>query len=314
MENESIPVFMFTGFVESGKTTMIKRWLTQQFFKQQQKVVLLICEDGFTEYDESELDANVALYMRPEGEKFDAVLLEKINREYAPTAVIIENNCMESVDEELDFEWPENWDLVEISAMIDSTKFDAQMKNMGGIMTEQFKYATVAVFNRCDENTKKLKLRAAVKAVNPEASLMFIRNDGTADDQLDELPFDITAPVIKIEDIDYGLWFIDVFENYQRYNGKTVEFKGIVARPQGYPKNSFLAGRHAMTCCADDMQYLKLLCVTETEASVREGEWVMVTAEIQVCQPAGMEDPSPVFYVKSIKKAKEPDCEFVYFS
>ncbi len=311
---ESTPVFMFTGFVESGKTTMIHRWLTQQFFVEQKKVVIIVCEDGFTEYDQDKLGDNTVVCMVSNKDEFNAVLLADIEKKYSPTAVIIENNCMVSVDTVLDFEWPDNWDLVEISAMIDASVFDSQMKNMRSMMVEQFKYATVVVFNRCDENTKKIQLRAAIKAVNPEASLMFIRKDGQADEELDELPFDINAPVIKIEDIDYGLWFIDVFENYARYNGKKVQFKGYVSRPAGYPKNSFLAGRNAMTCCADDVQYLKLLCVTQDEAKVKDGEWVTVTAEIQVCQPAGMEEPSPVFYVKEISRAKAPDSDFVYFS
>lgn len=311
---EATPVFMFTGFVESGKTTMIQTWLTQQFFREQKKVVVIVCEDGFTEYEEDKLSKNVVVCMCENNEDLTAGFLADIEKKYAPTAVLFENNCMVSIDDVLDIQFPENWDIVQISAMIDASKFDSQMKNMRSIMVEQFKYATVAVFNRCDENTKKLQLRASVKAVNPEASLMFIKKDGTADDQLDELPFDITAPIIKIEDIDYGLWFVDVFENYARYNGKTVQFKGLAARPKGYPKNSFLVGRYAMTCCADDTAYLKLLCVEEKDSKVRAGEWVTVTAEIQICQPAGMEEPSPVFYVKKVEKAEAPESEYVYFS
>lgn len=306
------PVFMFTGFVESGKTTMIQRWLTQQFFIEQEKVAIIVCEDGFTELED--LRDNIVVFNLENKEDFNYEFLLKVQKEHAPTAVIIECNCMVSIDETLDNELPKEWELVEISAMADASVFDSQMKNMRSIMIDQFKYATVVVFNRCDENTKKLPLRAAVKAVNPEASLMFIKKDGTADEELDELPFDINAPVIKIEDIDYGLWYIDVFENYPRYNGKKVQFKGVVARPEGYPPNSFLAGRHAMTCCADDIAYLKLLCVCETKSDLKEGEWVTVTAEIQICQPAGMEEPSPVFYVKDVKPAKAPDSEWVYFS
>lgn len=309
---EMTPVFMFTGFVESGKTTMIQRWLTQQFFVEQKKVLLIVCEDGFTEYEK--LNKNVVLVNLENKEDFNCEFLKKMEKEHSPTAVLIECNCMNSIDETLDVEFPENWELVEISAMADASVFDSQMKNMRSIMVDQFKYATVVVFNRCDENTKKLALRGTVKAVNPEAALMFIRKDGQTDESLDELPFDINAPIIKIEDIDYGLWYIDVFENYARYNGKKVQFKGMVARPEGYPPNSFLAGRHAMTCCADDIAYLKLLCVCENRSDLREGDWVTVTAEIQICQPPGMEEPSPVFYVKDVKPADAPDSEFVYFN
>ena len=156
------PVFMFTGFVESGKTTMIQRWLTQQFFIEQEKVAIIVCEDGFTELED--LRDNVVVFNLENKEDFNYEFLLKVQKEHAPTAVIIECNCMVSIDETLDNELPKEWELVEISAMADASVFDSQMKNMRSIMIDQFKYATVVVFNRCDENTKKLPLRAAVKA------------------------------------------------------------------------------------------------------------------------------------------------------
>ena len=309
---EPTPVFIFTGFVESGKTTMIQRWLTQDFFKEQEKVVIICCEDGFTEYEN--LADNVVLYMVENKEDLTSMYIQDIERNERPTAVLLENNCMQSVDELMELEWPENWDIVQISAMIDASKFDEQLRCMRQIMNEQFKYATVVVFNRCDENTKKLKLRAAVKSLNPEASLMFLRNDGTADEELDELPFDIDAPVVKIEDMDFGLWFIDIFENCERYNNKTVQFKGQVTRPKGYPMTSFLVYRYAMQCCADDLEYLKLLCVAPGDVKITEGDWVTVTADVRFVMPQGMDAPSPVFNLKSMEKAETPDSEYVYFN
>ncbi len=312
---ETTPVFVFTGFVESGKTTMIQRWLTQQFFIEQEKLVLIVCEDGFTEFDEEKLkNDGTELFMLNNKEEFNSGFLGNIEKNHKPSAVIIESNCMVPLEEVLDIEWPENWDVVEITAMIDASTFDSQMKNMRPIMIEQFKYASVVVFNRCDENTKKLQLRGSIKAVNPEASVIFINKNGQVDEELDELPFDLKAPVVKIEDIDYGLWFVDVFENCGRYDGKTVQFKGMVSRPAGYPETSFLAGRNAMTCCADDIAFLKLLCVTETPSSLKEGEWVSVTARVQVCQPEGVDESYPVFYVSKIENAQPPESEYVYFS
>lgn len=311
-ENNTTPVFLFTGFVESGKTTMIKNWLIQDYFREQPKIALIVCEDGFTEFDH--LDKNVELFMVENKEDFNEEFLEDIEKNHTPTAIIIEHNCMVSVNDIMNFDWPENWELVEVSAIANAQIFQNQMKNMYAVMSEQIKYASTVVFNRCDENTSKLQLRGLVKAVNPEASLLFIDKYGNADESLDELPFDINAPVIKIEDIDYGLWFIDIFDNPQNYDGKTVQFKGKVARPKGYPDNSFLTGRYAMTCCANDMAYLKLLCVTEGRADVTVDEWVTVTAGVQVCQPKGMDEPSPVFYVKDIQKAEAPESEYVFFS
>lgn len=311
---ETTPVFVFTGFMESGKTTMIQRWLTQDFFKEQKKNVIIVCEDGFTEFDEDKFDSNTVMVTVDKKEDFNSRLLSDIEKKYAPTAVIIEHNCMAQLDQTLDIAWPENWDLVEISAMIDASTFDSQMKNMRPIMLEQFRYASVVVFNRCDDNTNKLRYRTLIKSVNPEASVMFMDLSGQMIDSADMLPFDINAPVIEIEDIDYGLWFVDVFDNCTRYNGKTVKFKGRVERPEGYPANSFLAGRDAMTCCAEDVTYLKLLCVCQKAVALKKNDWVTVTADIKLCQPEGEDTPSPVFYVKDIQKALKPQTELVYFN
>ncbi|MDO5559619.1 MAG: GTP-binding protein [Oscillospiraceae bacterium] len=311
---ETTPVFVFTGFMESGKTTMIKRWLTQDFFREQDRTVLIVCEDGFTEFEEDKLDPNTTLVTVEKKDDFTSRLLDEIEKKYSPTAIIIEHNCMARLDQTLDIAWPENWDLVEISAMIDAQTFESQMKNMRPIMMEQFSYASVVVFNRCDENTNRLLYRSAVKAVNPQASVMFMDKNGQMIDSADLLPFDINADVIEIEDVDYGLWFVDVFENCTRYENKTVKFKGRVERPKGYPANSFLAGRDAMTCCADDVAYLKLLCVCQNAVSLKKNDWVTVTANIKLHQPEGDDAPSPVFYVTEISKARKPETELVYFS
>ena len=49
----SIPVYIFTGFLESGKTTLIKDTLLDPGFGQEEKTLLLVCEEGMVEYDDA---------------------------------------------------------------------------------------------------------------------------------------------------------------------------------------------------------------------------------------------------------------------
>ena len=49
---EEIPVYLFTGFMDSGKTTLICQTLLTDHFGDGAKTLLLVCEDGEIEYDE----------------------------------------------------------------------------------------------------------------------------------------------------------------------------------------------------------------------------------------------------------------------
>ena len=51
MANEPIPVYVFTGFLESGKTKFIQDILADPNFTENERTVLLLCEEGIEEYD-----------------------------------------------------------------------------------------------------------------------------------------------------------------------------------------------------------------------------------------------------------------------
>ena len=46
----TVPVYLFTGFLESGKTSLIKETLLDPGFNDGEKTLLLACEEGFEEY------------------------------------------------------------------------------------------------------------------------------------------------------------------------------------------------------------------------------------------------------------------------
>ena len=49
---EEIPVYLFTGFLDSGKTTLIRQTLLRDHFGEGAKTLLIVCEDGDEEYEE----------------------------------------------------------------------------------------------------------------------------------------------------------------------------------------------------------------------------------------------------------------------
>ena len=49
MFRRNVPVYIFTGFLESGKTTFILDTLSQDYFATGERTLLIVCEDGETE-------------------------------------------------------------------------------------------------------------------------------------------------------------------------------------------------------------------------------------------------------------------------
>ena len=43
---EEIPVYLFTGFMDSGKTSLIRQTLLEENFGDGAKTLLIVCEDG----------------------------------------------------------------------------------------------------------------------------------------------------------------------------------------------------------------------------------------------------------------------------
>lgn len=313
-EEMQIPVFVFTGFLESGKTTMVHEWLDEEYFQDGRKTVVIVCEQGEKEYDEEKLaKKNISVVYVENKEDFTEEFLQNINKKYQPANILLEHDCMSKFDDTFGIEFPEGWYIEDVITTIDASTFDVYMKNMGAVMSEQFRYSSLVIINRCNENTRKANLRANIKAINPPATIMFMNEDGSYDNADTMLPFDFNADVIEISDIDYGLWYIDAMENTERYDGKTIKFKGMAVRPSNFPRTAFVCGRKAMTCCSDDLTFLKVLCLSKQCVKFKNNSWLTITADISYRDNDG-QGLVPVLNIKSAEPAEEPETELVYFS
>ena len=122
----------------------------------------------------------------------------------------------------------------------------------------------------------------------------------------DPLPFDINAPVVAINDIDYAIFYRDLGDELETYHGKTVKFKGMVARDRSLGKKSLVVGRHVMTCCEDDIAFSGLVCNFEKEIGYETGDWIVVTARISI-EPHKLYGRSgPVLYAVDVAASTAP--------
>ncbi|MBQ8208219.1 MAG: hypothetical protein IJZ89_05745, partial [Clostridia bacterium] len=124
---------------------------------------------------------------------------------------------------------------------------------------------------------------------------------------------DKEAPIIEIGDDDYALWYRDLSEDMEFYIGKTVKFKGMVARNPALSSNMFIIGRPIMTCCADDIAYSGLVCRLPSPTSLKDGEWVTVTGKITFENCKLYERKGPILNAGGTSFAVKPQNEVATF-
>ena len=313
-----IPVYLFTGFMDSGKTTLIQETLFENGFAQDDdKILIIACEDGDVEYDEEKLKTvNARVTMIEQESDFTPEKLRELDGMYHPDMVFLEYNGTWEVGKLYEMDFPKYWVIVQSLATVDAQTFEMYVNNMRTMMIEQLFKAEVVIFNRCDDNTPKGKFRGSIKAVNRPAQIVYERADGTIDEREEELPFDIDAEVIEISDADYALWFMDAMDNPKKYDRKKVHFLGLVYNPPDgkLRRNVFVPGRFAMTCCVEDITFLGMKCKSDQAPQIAHKSWVDLTAEIRVEFAKEYKGLGPVLYPVSIKEAEKPADELVYFS
>jgi len=312
---EEIPVYVFTGFMDSGKTTLVNETLFENEFGDGAKGVILMCEDGDVEYDEAKL-ATINLKLVPiENEAdFTPEKLQEIHEQYRPEQVFIEYNGTWGMDRLLEAKLPAGWVIVQSLATVDSTTFDLYLNNMRAMMQEQVFASDVVIFNRTDDATDRGHLRRTIKNINRKAQIVYERKDGTIDERPEELPFDITQDTIELSDADYAIWYMDAIENYKKYDGKKVKFRALVYNPEKLKRGVFVPGRFAMTCCIEDVTFIGFKCRYDREEELPHRSWIDITAEVRVEFAREYKGKGPVLYPVSITKAEKPDDELVYFS
>ena len=316
MAREETPIYFFTGFMDSGKTSLIHETIFENQFVNGERGLVIVCEDGDEEYDKEKFKkAGLEVVFIENKEDFNSDMLKKLDSVYKPEMVFLEYNGTWEVTAFLEMDLPEGWVLVQTLATVDATTFEVYMQNMRTMMLEQLQTAEVIIINRCPEDVPKAKFRANIKSFNRPAQIVYEREDGTIDDEPEELPFDMNADVIEISDADYALWYMDCSENYKKYDGKTVHFTGLVYNPPGkMKKNMYVPGRFAMTCCVDDIQFLGFMCKDENAMKIQHKSWLDFTAKIRVEFTKEYKGKGPVLYPVKVEKTEKPEDELVYFN
>lgn len=316
-DNPKVQVFLMTGFLESGKTLFLSETLPMEYFRIDGTTVLILCEEGEEEFDPQMLkETNTILLTVNSPEELSLEKLQEINKKYQPERVIFECNGMYPVSKMEALEVPTGWGLIQEICTIDAASFDLYLTNMKSLFTDMVRNAEMVVFNRCSPKMPLASYRRSVKVVNQAAEIIFEDQDGEEIENIfdEEMPFDIDAPVIQIDDIDFGIWYIDTIDHPERYDGKVVEFCGEIKKPRRLASDQFIVGRTAMTCCADDMTFLGFVVRSKHAASLKSGQWIQVKGKISYEYHPIYREEGPVVQLQHGKGVQKPEDGLVYFN
>ena len=220
---QQIPVYAFTGFLDSGKTKFIQETLEDPRFNAGERTLLLVFEEGEEEYDFSTYPyQNVYLEVLDQ-QTVTTKDLQALQKKYKAQRVVVELNGMQQVGD-LYMRFPESWVVAQEVMFADSTTIMAYNANMRNLVMDKLVGAQMVVFNRMTPGADVMPFHKLARAANRRVDILYDYTDGTStyDDIEDPLPFDINAPVIQVMDEDYALWFRDVCEEPEKYDGKTV--------------------------------------------------------------------------------------------
>lgn len=310
-----IPVYLFTGFLEGGKTTFIQSTLEDKSFNSGENTLLLLCEEGEIEY-ETDKFASLGVTIKCIDDVEDLTLenLKKFQKESKAKRVIIEYNGMWQL-KDLFSAVPKEWIIYQEMCFLDSSSIINYNANMRPLVVDKMNNCDLVVFNRCTGETDKMALHKIVRSVSRRAEIAYEFKDGHTeyDDIEDPLPFDITKKEIKIEDKDFALWYRDMVEEPKKYNGKIIEFLGICAKDAGMPKLEFAIGRHIMTCCEDDIQYGGLVAQWTNADKIQTGHWLRVRGKIKIEYNELYGNKGPVLRIMEAELTNPPKEKVVTF-
>ncbi len=311
MNEIEMPVYLFLGFLSSGKTSFIKESFDDEKMNPKGiKTLLIVCEDGEEEYDADELAAKgVIVEMIDSKDKLTEDRLAARVRRHAPSRVFVEYNGMWDINTFYEA-MPEDWVIYQQTVFFDAETIIGYNANMRQLVYDKIQNSDCVIFKNVPDDSDVMPLHKLIRGMSRGIQIFYEYKSGKTmrDEIVDPLPFDVNADIIEIQDRDFAIWFSDMSDNLKNYDKKTVEYLGMVVKQPDMPKGYIVVGRHIMTCCEADIAYNGLAVKGLDTSAYKTYDWVRLTGKISVekCSLYGS-SKGPVITALSVTPAEEPD-------
>lgn len=307
---EDIGVYLFLGFLESGKTKFIQETLEDPRMDTGERTLLLVCEEGEEEYNPDNFKVRYVTKVTLESaDELTAENLQNLTKKYKIERVVVEYNGTWLLQQFFDA-MPESWVINQMMTFFDANTFLNYNRNMRQLVFDKIQMTQMVVFNRFKGEYNKLDFHKVVRGISRRPDIVYEYVGGKAefDDIEDPMPFDVTSPIIEIADKDFAWFYSDLAEKPDEYVGKRVRFKGMAAVSKKMPKGSIVLGRHIMTCCEADIAYdgfaVKLGSLTR---DVKTRDWFMLTAKIAFEYNGVYRGEGPVLIAEKLEACEPPE-------
>lgn len=305
------PVYMINGFLDSGKSTFINYTLQQNYFQIKGTTLLILCEEGEVEYDEEILkNSRTVVEILEDESDFKTSRLIELEKKHTPERILIEYNGMWNMK---GLKMPFHWTLEQQITCINAETFPMYYNNMKAMVAEMIRKSELVIFNRCDNCIDNLgSYRRNIKAVNAKTEVVFETAEGEIDTIFEEdLPYDLKSDTIELDDNTFGIWYMDMMDHLERYEGKKIVYKAMVLKSENFPKGYFVPGRMVMTCCAEDIAFLGYVCRYDGTDTLKNRQWVKVTVIPKKEFFADYKGEGPVLHAVSVVQTSKPKNEVI---
>lgn len=207
---------IITGFLESGKTTFINKLMNSSLFDQYKKVVLIVCEEGISEYESMLLEKrNIHKVVIEDESELNDNLIYRIKKEYNPDYVIVEYNGTWDIANLIGLRLPFGLKIRNILSIHKAGTFHYYLSNMASLLQPHILNSDIVLVNEGEKLTKekKVKLIRDIKNINSKIDVSFL-DDSFNSDKIDNYfaPFEkyykITPGLISIMVLLLVLCFI----------------------------------------------------------------------------------------------------------
>lgn len=267
------PVYMFVGFMDSGKTTFMRKMLLSDTTGT--KKLLIVCEEGEEEYPEEMVQyADTVIIDKPED--FNRRRLAALDRQYEPELIFIEYNGVWDIslpDVECKI-LPYEWQLFQNICILDAAMFELYIKNMPKQTMEKILAADMVLFNRCTETLADMLRKRKLRVANRKADFYLEFIDGRVEPyRIVAAPVvDLSTDVIEINMEEFGEWYVQIRDDTRPYVDKKIKIKGMIHMDDA-SMPYVPVGHWIMTCCENDMQYFGILAdISGMNGVVEEAE------------------------------------------
>lgn len=275
-------LYLFTGFLESGKTTTIKYMLQNgSLGTEERKTLLILCEEGDEEFPQdllAKFDIHLEVISRQE--QYTAAYLEGLLENHKCTDVIVEYNGFWP-SARVYLELPPGWYVKEKYFCADASTIAAYGVNLKVETDDKIQYSSYSAFNRVTPSMDVSVLRGLCRKNSFRTRVFYQYTDGSICEDLeyDSPPYNMEAEIVDIQDHWVGCFMLDLARRPGFYRKNAVRFRGYFKRKG----ELLLFGRDVTLARREDATFWGIPCKLEGQfvGDLSDVQWWTLTATIE---------------------------------